>query len=71
MENVSLGVVNFDLGDNNLTQARLLVELGECRWVRAKSATLKLVTNGYALDPDEQFVEELDDGTWVPERKRA
>lgn len=69
MEQVSLAIVNYDLGGHNLTQARLLVELGECRWVRATSATLKLVPAAYTLGLDEQFIEEREDGTWGPERK--
>lgn len=69
VNNVSLGIANYELGSHNLTQARLLVELGECRWVRARTATLKLVTAGYQLGHDEQFVEEREDGTWGPERR--
>lgn len=67
---ISLGIANYDLGDKTLVQARRLVEQGEARWVRAKTATLKLVPVNYTLDHDEQFI--LDDnGTWVPERLRA
>jgi hypothetical protein len=69
VESVSLSIANYDLSGHNLTQARLLVELGECRWVRAKLATLKLVPVNYTLDLDEQFIEERDDGSWGPERK--
>lgn len=71
VDRVSLGIVNYDLGEHNLTQARLMVELGECRWVRAKTATLKLVPTNYALESDEQFVEEREDGSWVPERRTS
>ncbi len=68
-ERLSLGIVNYDLGDHNITQARLMVELGEGRWVLGRQATLKLVPNDYTPAADEQFVEEREDGTWVPERK--
>ncbi len=67
-DSTRLGVVNVDLGDRNLTQARLLVELGECRWIIGRLATLTLVPAAYVLGYDEQFVEELSDGRWVPER---
>jgi hypothetical protein len=69
VESVSLSIANYDLAGHNLTQARLLVELGEARWVRAKLATLKLVPPSYTLGHDEQFVEERDDGSWIPERR--
>jgi hypothetical protein len=69
LHDICLEVVDLDLGENTITQAKLLVELGEARWVRSSSAVVKLVPPDHPLGDGEQFVEERQDGLWMPERK--
>lgn len=63
---ISFGIVNYDLADRTLSEARELVQIGEARWVRAPLATLKLVPPSYQLPAEEVFVQESAPNHFIP-----
>lgn len=64
---MKLAVINYDLNGKTFKHSRTLVEVGECRWVLGKLATLRLVPASYLTADDEIFVVETEPGIFVPE----